>query len=270
MNRYRTTFAALRQHNRIAFIPFAVAGDPDIDTCEKILATYVEAGAEILEIGYPFSDPMADGPVNQRAARRAISAGMTPERFFAMIRRLRANTDVPFGLLLYANTVHHLGFDVFCERAARAGIDSVLVADMPPEESKGLLKAMRKHGLQSVFIVSELTSADRIRFISRHTDAFIYVVSRLGTTGVQSNFSVSVRETIARLRKLTTLPLCVGFGISSAKHVASVRDAGADGAIVGSKLVSIIEHERAKPRLMLKTIYRTVRQFRRAAQKRAR
>jgi tryptophan synthase alpha chain len=128
---------------------------------------------------------------------------------------------------------------------------------------------MKKHGLQSVFIVSELTSTERIRFICRHTDAFIYVVSRLGTTGIQRSFSVSVRETLARLRKLTTLPLCVGFGISSAKHVASVRDAGADGAIVGSKLVSIIEHQRAKPRLMLKTLYGMVRQFRRATQKKA-
>ncbi|MBD3392872.1 MAG: tryptophan synthase subunit alpha [Chitinivibrionales bacterium] len=264
MSRYDNAFSAVRKQNRIAFVPFAVAGDPDLRTSEKILRAYLSAGADILEIGYPFSDPMADGPVNQRAAQRAIASGITPARFFAMIRRLRAATDAPFGLLLYANTMHHLGCEAFCAAAADAGIDSLLVADMPPEESRDLLKAMRKHGLASVFIVSELTPPERIRFICRQTSAFVYVVSRLGTTGVHRDFSTSVRQTIRRLRGLTSLPLCVGFGLSSPRHVAEVRDAGADGAIVGSRLVSIVEKEHAHTGAMLAAIGRAVRRFRKA------
>ena len=261
MNRYDKAFAALKKENRIALVPFAVAGDPDIRTSEKVLKAYIDSGADILEIGYPFSDPMADGPVNQRAAQRAIAAGLNPVNFFSMIERLRAYSDIPFGLLLYANTIYHIGFETFCAKAASAGIDSILVADMPPEEADGLLATMRQSGLQSVFIVSELTSKQRMRFICRHTTAFVYVVSRLGTTGIQKDFSASVRKTIAQLRAATSLPLCVGFGISSPQHVADVREAGADGAIVGSRLVSIIESDRAQPRAMLHSIRAIVRQL---------
>jgi tryptophan synthase alpha chain len=267
MNRYTKAFSKLRQQKRMALVPFAVAGDPDIATSEKVLKTYISAGADILEIGYPFSDPIADGPVNQRASQRAIAAGITPARFFAMIKRLRQYTDIPFGLLVYANTVYHLGFETFCEKAKNSGIDSILVADMPPEESRPLLKTMRRFGLQSVFIVSELTSTERMRFICRHSNAFIYVVSRLGTTGIQKDLNAAVGSTIAGLRKATSLPLCVGFGISSPQHVAGVRKAGADGAIVGSKLVTIIEHKRATPRAMLNAIYKTVTQLHRATYK---
>ncbi len=271
MNRYKKTFAALRAQNRIAFIPFAVAGDPDIATSEKVLRTYIDAGADVLEIGYPFSDPIADGPVNQRAAQRAIAAGMNPARFFAMIRRLRRDyPEIPFGLLVYANTVCHRGFDRFCCDAAAAGIDSVLVADMPPEESRPFLAALKRAGLRSVFIVSELTAEKRIRFIARHTTGFIYVVSRLGTTGVQRDFSGSVRATLKRLRASTSLPLCVGFGISSPGHVEAVREAGADGAIVGSKLVSIVEREKGRPRVMLDSLAAAVRRLSRATGKKGR
>jgi tryptophan synthase alpha chain len=261
MNRYQQTFERTQRENRIAFIPFAVAGDPDMALSEQVLRAYLEAGADILEIGYPFSDPTADGPVNQRAAQRAIKAGVSHARFFAMLKRLRAESAVPFGLLLYANSIHHLGPEAFCARAAAAGVDSLLVADMPPEEARPLLTRMRANGLQSVFIVSELTHEDRIRFISDHTDGFLYVVSRLGTTGVSAEFSHSVNDTIERIRRLTDLPLCVGFGVSTPEHVQAVRKAGADGAIVGSKLVSIIEKRSADPPKMLRSLKRAVRSF---------
>ena len=133
MSRYENIFTQLRDKKEAAFIPFAVAGDPDLGVSEQILKTYIDAGADILEIGYPFSDPIADGPVNQRGAQRAISAGITPKSFFALIKKIRAyNSDIPIGLLLYANTVHHLGYETFCKKAADAGIDSLLIADMPP------------------------------------------------------------------------------------------------------------------------------------------
>ncbi len=264
MNRYQRAFDKTEQENRIAFIPFAVAGDPDCATSERVLRAYLEAGADILEIGYPFSDPTADGPVNQRAAQRAIQAGVNHNRFFAMLKRIRGDTDAPFGLLLYANSIYHLGLDEFCGRAADAGVDSLLVADMPPEEASALLTSMRTHGLASVFIVSELTHEERIRFISDHTDGFLYVVSRLGTTGVHQEFSHSAAGTIERIRRFSRLPLCVGFGLSSPHHVSAVRDAGADGAIVGSKLVQIIEQKRNDADTMIRALKTAVRAFRKA------
>lgn len=241
MNRYKQTFNRLKATGEIAFIPFAVAGDPDLVTNEKIFKAYIAGGADILEIGYPFSDPVADGPVNQRAAQRAIAAGLNHGTFFALIKRLRAVTDIPMGLLCYANTVLHRGTDRFCKEAVDAGLDSLLVADMPPEESGELQKAMRRYGLGRVFIVSELTPPERMRYIASQVDSFVYVVSRLGTTGVDSSLSASIASTLRRLKKVTKKPTAVGFGIATPEHVESVHAAGADAAIVGSALVALIE-----------------------------
>ena len=240
-NRYEQTFARLKKTNETAFIPFAVAGDPDLETSEKIFRSYIAGGADILEIGYPFSDPVADGPVNQRAGQRAIAAGLTHGSFFSLIKHLRSGSEIPIGVLCYANTVLHLGCERFCRDAAEAGIDSLLVADMPPEEFVPLHAAMREYGLARVFIVSELTPPDRMRMITSQVDAFVYVVSRLGTTGVNTEMSDSVAATLKRLKKVTKKPLAVGFGISTPEHVAEVRKAGADAVIVGSALVAAIE-----------------------------
>ncbi len=264
MNRYADTFDALRARHETAFIPFAVAGDPDLSLSEDIFKAYIDAGADILEIGYPFSDPVADGPVNQRAANRAIAAGITPKRFFALMARIRRYSDAPIGLLLYANTIHHLGTDTFCARAADSGVDSILVADMPPEEADETVDALHRHGLRSVFIVSELTPSDRVQAICRNVSGFVYVVSRLGTTGVQTDLSTSVASTLRRLRSATPLPLCVGFGISNPEHVVSISKAGADGAIVGSALVATVESMKERPSAMLKRLSRMVRDFKQA------
>jgi len=264
MNRYEATFAALRKKKRIAFIPFAVAGDPDPATSERILRTYIDAGADILEIGYPFSDPIADGPVNQRAGMRAIKAGLTHRNFFRLMRRLRQSTEIPFGLLCYANAVLHLGFDAFCRNAADAGIDSILVADMPPEESAPLYRALSRHQIACVHIISELTPDARIRAICRHVTGFVYIVSRLGPTGAAATLSGSVRSTIGRVRAHTDRPLCVGFGLSRPEHIAQVKHAGAHGAIVGSALVKTIENNLRDTTTMLRRIERQVRGFMRA------
>jgi tryptophan synthase alpha chain len=248
MNRYEQTFARLREKGEIGFIPFAVAGDPDLETSEKILRAYIAGGADILEIGYPFSDPVADGPVNQRASQRAIAAGMNHDNFFELIRRIRAVSDIPIGLLGYTNTLLHLGCKRFCERAAEAGIDSLLFADLPPEEAADLRKSMAATGLGSVFIVSELTPPDRMKMIVGQVNAFVYVVSRLGATGVDTELNTDVAATLRRLKKVTKLPLAVGFGISTPAHVAAMRKAGADAAIVGSALVAVIEEFGKSPK----------------------
>jgi tryptophan synthase alpha chain len=264
MNRYDVTFKRLRERDEIAFIPFAVAGDPDLAQSEKIFQAYLGSGADILEIGYPFSDPIADGPVNQRAGQRAIESGLTHATFFRLMGSLRARTDVPFGLLCYANTVHHLGCDAFCRQAARAGIDSILVADMPPEESGEMYRAMKKHGLATVHIVSELTPESRIREICRHIDGFVYIVSRLGPTGAQKDLSASVKGTLSRVRRYTDRPLCVGFGLSKPEHIVEVRKAGADGAIVGSALVKTIENDLEDRKMMLTHLSKMVKSYKRA------
>lgn len=254
----------MRARHEAALIPFAVAGDPDLDTSEEILRTFIRAGADILEIGFPFSDPVADGPVNQRAAHRAISAGITHAAFFALIKRLRAASDIPFGLLCYANSVHHLGYDTFCSRAARSGLDSLLVADMPPEEATELARSMRRHGLSSVYIVSELTPPPRMRYICDRTDGFVYVVSRLGPTGPNRLLSKTVAPTLTRLKRVTRKPLCVGFGLSKPAHIAEVIASGAHGAIVGSALVKIVEEKLQSPRTMLRMLETKVRILKKA------
>jgi tryptophan synthase alpha chain len=264
MNRYEQTFKALKARNEIAFIPFAAAGDPDMKTSEAIFKTYVDSGADILEIGYPFSDPVADGPTNQRAAMRSIAAGLNHDSFFKLIKKIRSYSSCPIGILMYANSAHHLGYDAFCKRASDAGIDSLLVADMPPEESGELSFAMVKHGLSMVHIVSELTPKDRMRSICDHVTGFVYVVSRLGTTGVQKKLNTTVDGTLATLRTVTKKPLCVGFGISQPEHVRHMETAGADGAIVGSALVKIIEDNLCDRPKLLTLLSKSVAAYKKA------
>jgi tryptophan synthase alpha chain len=264
MNRYETAFARLKERDEIAFIPFAAAGDPDCSVSESVFKTYLDAGADILEIGYPFSDPVADGPVNQRAAQRAIASGLNHRKFFKLIASLRRYSSAPMGVLMYANSALHLGYDTFCKRAADAGVDSILIADMPPEEAGTMLAAQRAQGLQSVFIVSELTPNDRLRYICSEVTGFVYVVSRLGTTGVQTDMDSNVKSTLGRLRRVTEKPLCVGFGISTPAHVALMKNAHANGAIVGSALVDIMEHTMNDTKRMLSRLAKSVRQFKTA------
>jgi tryptophan synthase alpha chain len=246
MTRYSEAFDKARSRGETAFIPFAVAGDPNPGTFLDIVTAYVKGGADILEIGYPFSDPVADGPVNQRASQRALAAGLDHNVFFSLIKGIRAITNIPIGILVYANTINHLGDDEFCKRSAESGIDSILVADMPPEEFSSLGKSMRKYGIGRVFIATEFTPDERMRYICDNVDSFVYVVSRPGITGVDKNLSASVKATLARLKKATAKPLAVGFGISTAEHVREVSKAGAQGVIVGSALVAEIEKAAAK------------------------
>ena len=264
MNRYAVTFERLRKKNEIAFVPFAVAGDPTLRLSEAIFKTYIDAGADVLEIGYPFTDPIADGPINQRAAMRSIRSGLNHGSFFRLIKRIRSYTACPIGILLYANSCRHLGYGEFCRRSADAGIDSLLVADMPPEESEALSSAMISRGLASVYIVSELTPKDRMRYICSHVTGFVYVVSRLGTTGVQKRLNGTVGTTLRALRSITDKPLCVGFGISTPGHVRHLKASGADGVIIGSALVKIIEDNLTNKSKMLSLLSKSVAYYKKA------
>ena len=182
--------------------PFLTAGYPSLDATVALLRDFERRGVRLCEIGIPFSDPIADGPVNQRAALRAIAGGLHHEKFFKLVYGLRRYTDMPMGVLMYANSALHVGYETFCKRAADAGVDGILVADMPPEEASGMLEAMRANHLHSVFIVSELTPPQRMRRICDAISGFVYVVSRLGTTGVQVDLTyapTAVRTDRARL-----------------------------------------------------------------------
>ncbi len=238
---YEKTFTELKKKKEKALVPFIVIGDPDYETSMQIAKTIVESGADILELGFPFSDPIADGPTIQAADVRALNKGANTNICFKFIKELRTFTDVPIGLLVYYNLIYQRGIDKFFEDCNLAGVTSVLAADVPMEESAPITGSARKNNIDTVFIVSPLTKGERLQKILKESSGFVYIVSRLGVTGAKDDLQTSTLNLIKRIRKETDLPLCVGFGISKPEHIKSVLDAGADGAIVGSAVVKIIE-----------------------------
>lgn len=238
--------AARDQKGSPLYIPFAVLGDPDKEKSKEVLKSLVESGADALELGFPYSDPPADGPVIQAADTRALEVGITVDDCFELLHFVRSITDIPVGLLMYYNLILQRGVDTFYAQCKEAGVNSVLVADLPLEHMEEVLPHAKKHGVAPVCIVSELTTDDRIKEISAIADGYLYVVSYLGVTGVENSvFQDNVEQTLKRIRQNTDLPLCVGFGINSAEQVRSVSQAGADGVIVGSRIVKEVPNLRS-------------------------
>lgn len=256
---YEETFNELRKKGEKALIPFIVIGDPDYDTSMQIAKTIVESGADILELGFPFSDPIADGPTIQAADVRSLASGIDTDKCFKFIEELRSFTDIPVGLLVYYNLIYQRGIDTFFVDCKQAGVTSVLAADVPIEESDLIIRSARENDIDTVFIVSPLTEGERLQGILNGCRGFVYIVSRLGVTGAKDNIQASTLNLIKRIRKETDLPLCVGFGISKPEHVKSVLDAGADGAIVGSAIVKVIEKNLNDNDMMLKELEAYVR-----------
>ena len=223
------------------FMPFVVIGDPSPEASMQLALTLCDNGADIIEFGFPFSDPPADGPVIQAADDRALRAGVTPAMCLQFIADLRAQRGTPVALLIYYNLILQHGVDRFYEQAASAGVNAVLVADVPVEHAKPLLTASEEHGIAQVFIASELSSDERLQRLAAAGSGYVYTVARIGITGEQSEVSSGLANTLQRARAATNLPLFVGFGISAPEHVRAVMDAGADGAICGSAIVRIIE-----------------------------
>lgn len=261
VNRYQQTFQRVKKAKCLAFCPFTVVGDPDFETSLKIVSLLVKNGADMLEFGMPFSDPSADGPVIQAADQRALKAGMTVRKMFKFVERVREFTNIPIGLLVYYNLVLQFGIEEFYRAAAKAGLDSVLIADLPIEEADGVVRAAGKYGIAPIFIVSKLTKGRRLKRILRAAEGlaaaekgkptekgatvateksgfgFLYVVSLLGVTGVRKGLDQDLKPLIQRLKKQTQLPLVVGFGISEREQVRKLEKIGADGFIVGSGVV---------------------------------
>lgn len=243
MDRYRITFVRLKKENRIGFCPFAVLGDPTPQGCLKRIEKYLEAKPDFLELGIPFSDPIADGPVIQAADERALKNGMTPKKAIGLIKKIRstaarkARSDIPIGILTYSNIILQYGIEKFYRDLKKAGADSILIADVPLEEIKSFAAAAKKNRLNQIFLVSEYTDVKRLKQIEKFGSGFLYVVSVLGVTGIRQKLSPQLFKLLARLKKQTKLPLVVGFGISRSEHFKQLKTAGANGAIVGSALV---------------------------------
>lgn len=238
---YAEMFERLEKNDEGAFIPFVVAGDPDYDTSLEIVKRLVDSGVDALEIGFPFSDPVADGASVQEADIRAFEGGMTIEKCFSFLEEVRKYTMIPIGLLLYYNIVYKQGIDAFYKRLNDLDINAVLIADLPPEEAEDVIDASDKYGVEEIFIVSQSTSNERLNRISEIVGGFIYVASVMGTTGVRKEVEHNTKELVKRIKKNTDIPICVGFGISQEKHVKEVLEAGSDGAIVGSAIINIIK-----------------------------
>jgi len=265
MNRYSKTFNKLKRKKEKALVPFVVAGDPNYKISLDIVKTIINAGADIIEIGQNFSDPIADGPTIQAADLRAAKAGINTDKFFDFIKQIREfNQEIPIGILIYANLIYQRGIKKFYYDAARAGIDSILVADLPVEESDEYLESAKKHKISTVFIVSPLTSNERLTKIAKKTKGFIYAVSRLGVTGARQDIQEGTLKLLKRIRPKTKLPLCVGFGISMSEHIQAICKAGADGTIVGSAVVKIIEKNLKNKKTMLNKIEKYIEQLKAA------
>lgn len=225
--------------NGKAFIAFLTCGDPDLDTTATLIQTIADAGADLIELGIPFSDPTAEGPVIQEANNRALSSGTTTDKIFDMVREVRKKVDIPMVFMTYANVVFSYGTEQFIEMASELGIAGLILPDVPFEERHRFLPICKKYGLQLISFVSP-TSKERIQKISKEADGFIYCISSLGVTGVRSNISSNVDSTVQLIRKSTQTPIAIGFGISTPEQAIEMSRI-ADGVIVGSAIVKLIE-----------------------------
>ena len=249
MNRIVEKFARLKQSGKKGFIVYIGAGDPKLTATRELAVAFDKAGVDILELGVPFSDPLADGLVNQLAAQRGLESGTTPPKVLETVAAIRKRSQIPIVLYIYFNLIHRVGLERFVKDAAKAGVDGLLVLDLPPEESDNYESLMRQAGLCHIYLVAPTTPDDRMEFIVKRGSGFIYYVSREGVTGMQKQVASNLAQQVAKIRAHTKLPIAVGFGISTpeqAKTVASIADA----VIVGSAVVNQIAVHGRSPELV--------------------
>ena len=248
-SRITQRFQQLKTEGRKAFIPYITAGDPDLATTEQLLFALAAAGADVIELGVPFSDPMADGPVIQRASERALQQPIGIADILPLITRFKAKSDVPIMLFTYFNPLLQFAGDKMGEALKTAGVDGVLITDLIPDEADSFVAQMRAVGIDTIFLVAPTSTDERIQLIAKYCSGFVYLVARTGVTGVGEQMSQGVQAIVERVRKYTELPIAVGFGISTHEHVEAVWSY-ADGAVVGSRLVLEIERHLGSPDLV--------------------
>lgn len=244
-NRIASKFNELKSKNQKALICYVVAGYPDIITSERIITSLINGGADIIEIGIPFSDPIADGSTIQDAIQNSLIAGTTPDMCLELASRIRKTfPNIPLIIMTYSNILYRKGYIQFAKKAKESGIDGFIIPDIPIEESKEYLNTMQNIGMSTIFLVSPNTSEKRLKMISRICTGFLYAISVYGTTGERQSFDEYTIESIKRIKKMTAddeLPLAVGFGISNPQHVKDMINAGADGVIIGSAIIKKIK-----------------------------
>ena len=240
MGRIAAVFHELKLHGRKGFIPFITAGDPDLATTEQLLVELAHAGATVIELGVPFSDPMADGPVIQRASERALKRSFGMEDLLAVVARARRTIETPIILFSYYSPLLQFGLKRLAREAKAAGVDGVLVTDLSPEESREFKSELDASDLDIIFLIAPTSTDERLNLVAQHARGFIYAVSRAGVTGVRTNVSTEAEKLVARMRRFSELPVAVGFGIS---NVAQLKDVQryADAAVVGSAIVAEME-----------------------------
>jgi tryptophan synthase alpha chain len=248
-NRIDAAFARLRDRGQAAFVAYVCAGDPSLAATRDIVLGLESAGVDIVELGLPFSDPLADGIVNQLAAQRALEAGATAAGTLALVREIRESSQIPLVLFTYLNPVYAYGFDRFHTDAAAAGVDGVLLLDLPPDEAAANPELTGAHGLKQIRLIAPTTPPDRMRELGARAEGFVYYVSREGVTGAQATLAGGIAENVALIKSATRVPVCVGFGISTPDQAAAVARS-ADGVVVGSAIVKIIEAHGTAPDLV--------------------
>ena len=249
MSRIAATFEALKRNDKKGFIPFITAGDPDLATTRDLILELARAGASIVELGVPFSDPMADGPVIQRASERALRHGFGLSEILDVVRDVRKQTAVPIVLFSYFNPLMQFGLDKLAREAEHAEIDGILVTDLIPEEAGRFSTMLRAHEIDLIFLAAPTSTDARLQMIGERATGFIYAVSRAGVTGAREKMSAEAEKLVTRLRRFSDLPVAVGFGISTPEHVRDVWRY-ADAAVVGSAIVEMIERSADQPDLV--------------------
>jgi tryptophan synthase alpha chain len=249
MNRITQRFADLKQTGQKGFVVYIGAGDPDLEATYRLALAFDQAGVDVLELGVPFSDPLADGLVNQLSAQRGLESGTTPPKLFEAVARIRRESQIPIVLYVYFNLLHRRGLKDFIEDAARAGVDGLLVLDLPPEESDNYEGLMKAAGLCQIYLIAPTTPDGRIGLIVSRAAGFIYYVSREGVTGMQSKVSDTIASMTAKIRAHTQLPIAVGFGISNPEQARAVAQ-NAEAVVVGSAIVNQIAQQGRSPELV--------------------
>lgn len=251
MGRIEEAFIDLKRQGKKGFIPFVTAGDPDLTTTEQILIELAHAGATVIELGVPFSDPMADGPVIQRASERALKNSFGLADLLEMVARARKQIDTPIILFSYFNPLLQFGITRLAQSAKASGIDGVLVTDLTPEESSEIEAELRAHDLDMIFLVAPTSTDERLKLVAEHASGFVYAVSRAGVTGTRETVSAEAEKLVKRMREFTSLPIAVGFGISTLEQVRDVQRY-ADAVVVGSAIVAEMERLTNAPDLAQK------------------
>ncbi len=254
MSRIKNTFNRLKKRNEKALIPYIMAGDPDLATTKSLILAMEKAGCDIIELGAPFSDPLADGPTIQKAAIRSLAHHTSIKDVLGLVAEVRKESRIPLIIMTYYNLIFHYGEERFVNDAAAAGLDGIILPDLPPEEAGTLIALAKKAGLDTIFLLAPTSTDDRIRVVSKVSQGFIYYVSLTGVTGSHLGLQQSaIKESIARIKAQTDKPVAVGFGIATPDQAAQVAMSGADGVIVGSALVKVIEENAGSPELAKKT-----------------